>query len=111
MQLSRPMTTWSTIRLSVRTAAILPRRVVARWHCGRIDVVAPVRATTPDGLIDLLVAMIEERPGRIRVVIDGADAAQPHELAADVVDATPRAADAAGFFLATAMGSSKATNS
>jgi hypothetical protein len=54
--------------------------------------VAPVRATTPEGLLDVLAAMIEERPGRMRVVVDGADAAHPHDLASDLVSVTSRAA-------------------
>lgn len=53
---------------------------------------APVRATTPEGVLEILVARIEGRPDRTRVVVDGADAAHPHDLASDLVAATSRAA-------------------
>ena len=52
-----------------------------------------VRASTPEGVVDAIVAMVRERPGRVRVVVDGASAADPHDLGARVVAAlAPRQA-------------------
>ena len=48
---------------------------------------ARVRATTPEGVIETLVALVDVRPGRVRVAVDGADAAQPHELGATLATA------------------------
>jgi hypothetical protein len=53
---------------------------------------AAVRATTPDGVVDSLLAIVDTRPGRVRVVIDGADAARPHELGTRLVAASRRPA-------------------
>jgi len=55
--------------------------------------VTEVRATTPVGVVDAVVALLRARPGRVRLVIDGADAADPHGLGARVVAAlAPRPA-------------------
>ena len=53
---------------------------------------AAVRATTPDGVVEALLALVDARPGRVRVVVDGADAAEPHDLAARLVGAIARPA-------------------
>jgi hypothetical protein len=54
--------------------------------------VAAVRATTPEGVVEALLARVDRHPGRVRVVVDGADAAEPDLLAARVVAASPRPA-------------------
>jgi hypothetical protein len=52
-----------------------------------------VVASTPEGVVDAVVGLVADRPGRVRVVIDGATAAQPHALAERVVAAlAPRRA-------------------
>jgi hypothetical protein len=52
-----------------------------------------VRATTPEGVVAAVVALVDERSDRVRVVVDGAAAAGPHELGAAVVAAlSPRPA-------------------
>lgn len=52
-----------------------------------------VRATTPEGVAAAIVELVAAHPGRVRVVVDGAGAAAPHETAARVVDAlAPRSA-------------------
>lgn len=52
-----------------------------------------VRASTPQGVVDAVVALVSAYPGRVRLVIDGATAADPHALAARVVVAlAPRRA-------------------
>jgi len=65
--------------------------------------VEQVRATTPEGVIGAVVALVASRPGRVRVLVDGADAAQPHDLGERVADAlAPRSAvhvRADGFWL------------
>lgn len=43
-----------------------------------------VRPATPEGVVATVAARIAERSGRVRVVIDGALAAHPHELADQV---------------------------
>ena len=62
-----------------------------------------VRATTPEGVVGAVVALVASRPGRVRVLVDGADAAQPHDLGERVADAlAPRPAvhvRADGFWL------------
>lgn len=44
-----------------------------------------VTASTPEGVADAIVALLDGRPGRVRLVVDGAPAADPHELADRVV--------------------------
>lgn len=52
-----------------------------------------VRAVTPQGVVDAVVALVDRRPGRVRVVVDGAEAADPHELGERLVAAlAPRPA-------------------
>jgi len=52
-----------------------------------------VRATTPLGVVTAIVSRVHERDGRVRVIIDGADAADPHALGGAVVEAlAPRSA-------------------
>ena len=53
---------------------------------------AAVRATTPDGVVEALLAMVDTWPRRVRIVVDGADAAEPHDLAARLVGASARPA-------------------
>jgi hypothetical protein len=52
-----------------------------------------VRAVTPSGVVTAIASRVQEREGRVRVLIDGAAAAEPHALGAAVVEAlAPRAA-------------------
>ena len=52
-----------------------------------------VRPTTPDGVADAVVVLLREIPGRVRLVVDGAAAADPHALAERIVTAVaPRTA-------------------
>jgi hypothetical protein len=52
-----------------------------------------VRATTPSGVVTAIVSRVLEREGRVRVIIDGAEAADPDALGAAVVEAlAPRSA-------------------
>ena len=53
---------------------------------------AAVRATTPEGVVEALVSLVDTRDGRVRMVIDGAQAADPHDLAARLVVALARPA-------------------
>jgi len=54
---------------------------------------SPVRASTPDGVVDAVRSLVAAQDGRVRLAIDGADAADPHGLAARVVEAlAPRRA-------------------
>jgi hypothetical protein len=51
-----------------------------------------VRASTPDGVVAAVVGLVDDRAGRVRVVVDGASAADPHGLAERLVVAlAPRA--------------------
>jgi hypothetical protein len=45
----------------------------------------PVLPVTPDGVVAAVVSLVAERAGRIRLVIDGAPAADPGELADRIV--------------------------
>ena len=45
-----------------------------------------VEASTPEGVARAVARLVDARPGRVRVAIDGASAADPHALAARVVD-------------------------
>jgi len=55
--------------------------------------VSPVVASTPQGVVDAVVALVGHDHGRVRVAVDGAPAADPHELAGRVVEAlAPRSA-------------------
>jgi hypothetical protein len=55
--------------------------------------VEQVRATTPEGVVAAIVGLVSAHPARVRVVVDGAPAAQPHDLAERLVDAlAPRRA-------------------
>jgi hypothetical protein len=49
--------------------------------------VTTVRPATPQGVAAAVAALVDARPGRVRVVIDGAAAGEPHLLATRVVDA------------------------
>jgi hypothetical protein len=49
--------------------------------------VPSVRAATPEGVVDAVVSLVAVRPGRVRLVIDGAPAGDPHGLAVRVVAA------------------------
>lgn len=52
-----------------------------------------VRASTPAGVADAVVRLADALPGRVRVAVDGASAADPHALGAAVVEAlAPRRA-------------------
>ena len=52
-----------------------------------------VRASTPAGVADAVVRLVDALPGRVRVAVDGAAAADPHALGAAVVEAlAPRRA-------------------
>ena len=52
-----------------------------------------VQPSTPAGVVDAIVSLISSRPGRLRVAIDGAPAADPVLLAEQVVlELTPRCA-------------------
>ena len=52
-----------------------------------------VRAATPEGVVAAVAALVSAYAGRTRVIVDGADAGRPHELAQQVVDAlAPRRA-------------------
>ena len=52
-----------------------------------------VRASTPEGVVAAVLELVAAHPGRVRVVVDGAEAAQPHDLAHRVVEAlAPRRA-------------------
>jgi hypothetical protein len=46
-----------------------------------------VRPVTPEGVIDAAVTLVASRPGRVRLAVDGAAAAQPDELAAAIAGA------------------------
>lgn len=48
---------------------------------------AEIRAVSPDGVVAAVVARVDDVPGRVRLAVDGAPAADPHALAAEVVDA------------------------
>jgi hypothetical protein len=55
--------------------------------------VPSVRPTTPEGVIDAVVALVSTHRGRVRLVVDGATAADPHGVAERVVTAlAPRRA-------------------
>jgi hypothetical protein len=55
--------------------------------------VTSVEASTPDGVAAAIARLVAAHAGRVRVAIDGATAAEPHELAARVVEAlAPRRA-------------------
>jgi hypothetical protein len=55
--------------------------------------VAGVRPTTPDGVVAAVSALAAARAGRVRLAVDGAAAAHPHDLGARVVEAlAPRPA-------------------
>jgi hypothetical protein len=55
--------------------------------------VTEVRATTPGGVADAVVVLLRALPGRVRLVVDGAAAAEPHALAERIVAAlAPRPA-------------------
>jgi len=52
-----------------------------------------VTPSTPDGVVDAIVEVINGAPGRLRVAIDGAPVAEPEQLAARVIAAlAPRPA-------------------
>ena len=52
-----------------------------------------VRATTPEGAVAAVVDLVAQLPGRVRVAVDGASAADPHAMGTRVVDAlAPRCA-------------------
>ena len=52
-----------------------------------------VQPSTPAGVVDAIVSLISSRPGRLRVAIDGAPAADPENLAEQVVlEFAPRCA-------------------
>ena len=52
-----------------------------------------VQPSTPAGVVDAIVSLILSRPGRLRVAIDGAPAADPENLAEQVVlELAPRCA-------------------
>jgi hypothetical protein len=60
---------------------------------GQDRAVAEVSASTPEGVVDAVAALVGEHPGRVRLVVDGADAADPHGRAGRVVAAlAPRPA-------------------
>ena len=46
-----------------------------------------VRSVTPARLVEAVVARVREHDGRVRVIVDGAEATDPHALAAHVVAA------------------------
>ncbi len=46
----------------------------------------PIRPLTPDALADVVADAVAERPGRVRVLVDGAEAARPQDLADALVD-------------------------
>jgi hypothetical protein len=55
--------------------------------------VTPVQASTPDGVASAIAELVAAQAGRVRVAIDGASAADPHDLARRVVEAlAPRRA-------------------
>jgi hypothetical protein len=55
--------------------------------------VEQVRATTPEGVVDAVVALVARHDGRVRVLVDGADAAEPHGLGGRLAEAlAPRRA-------------------
>jgi hypothetical protein len=55
--------------------------------------VTEVRASTPEGVVEAVVALLRARPGRVRLVVDGAPATDPHDLGTRVVAAlAPRPA-------------------
>jgi hypothetical protein len=45
----------------------------------------PIRPTTPDGVVAAIVALLDGRPGRVRLAVDGAPAAEPGLLADRIV--------------------------
>jgi hypothetical protein len=49
--------------------------------------VSPVVSSTPHGVVDAVVALVAQHHGRVRLAVDGAPAADPHELAGRVVEA------------------------
>jgi hypothetical protein len=52
-----------------------------------------VQPTTPDGVVAAVVGLVADHGSRVRLVVDGADAASPHAVAARVVEAlAPRPA-------------------
>jgi hypothetical protein len=52
-----------------------------------------VRPTTPDGVVQAVVDLLDAREGRVRLVVDGADAGDVHGLSAAVVERlAPRSA-------------------
>ena len=75
-----------------------------RAVAGRQTERVPVIPTTPDALVDRIVDLVVARPGRVRLVVDGAPATEPDRLADALVDplrAAGRAAlrvPAAGFW-------------
>jgi hypothetical protein len=46
----------------------------------------PIRPLTPDALVDELATAVAALPGRVRVLVDGAEAARPQDLADALVD-------------------------
>ena len=44
-----------------------------------------IQPSSPKGVVDAIVALISSQPGRLRVAIDGAEAAEPEHLAEQVV--------------------------
>ena len=49
--------------------------------------------STPAGVVAAVVALVSDQPGRVRLAVDGATAADPHRLAAGIVEAlAPRRA-------------------
>jgi hypothetical protein len=52
-----------------------------------------VRPSSPEGVATAVAALVGARPGRVRLAVDGAEAADPHALGAAVVEAlAPRRA-------------------
>jgi hypothetical protein len=55
--------------------------------------VTVIRPSTPAGVVEAVVSMLDRRPGRVRLAVDGAPAAEPGRLAALVaVGLSPRPA-------------------
>jgi hypothetical protein len=63
---------------------LLPRR----RETGAVPTVEP---TTPEGVVAAVLALLAGRPGRVRLVVDGAPAAEAHALAATVAQQHGRA--------------------
>lgn len=45
-----------------------------------------IRAATPEGVVDAVATLVRARHDRVRLAVDGAPAAEPHDLAARVVE-------------------------